>query len=339
MGNKRSRKFKKRVESYYESKYRRPYRMSLLNKKEERDFQLRVHDYIRRMADYLGIEIPDKDLPIIAIYDKKRGKENISNENVACYSLPLNYISIPQDEINSGDSLGEEIGHFLRDFTVPKNQRYPDEKSVQEFFGYLGRRVLQKVTNSNENLTFDEMGYYQDVASLKDNLNFYHSMAERWDKEASNLEKPRTKFKKFLDRLILGELDSPENRKTLIDSAKALAQGARKNRKGSLDHYRGYYLATKVDLDKLNLKEIYSLPQDEVTKRFFGKDKKYTLEGKLSLGLIISLSAFVLTTENTITGNAIAGEIIPLSKPLSFITLGIALICAGLLVYRRLYKD
>lgn len=92
----------------------------------------------------------------------------------------------------------------------------------------------------------------------------------------------------------------------------------------------------KIDLHP-GVKELldsYPLKTDQKKKKF-----QEGLEGKLSLGLIISLSTFTLTTENTITGNAIAGEIIPLSKPLSFITLGIALICAGLLVYRRLYKD
>lgn len=66
--------------------------------------------------------------------------------------------------------------------------------------------------------------------------------------------------------------------------------------------------------------------------------EKYTLEKKLSVGLILSLSAFILTSKSSLTGNAIAEKIITLPNQVPSIFLLIALICGGILVYKSLFK-
>lgn len=272
MGNPKSRVFTKRRNAHCR-------RLRYLYETTNAKFQSDSNQYTQKMVDYLGIELKDESFPGVKICEEQEGE--INRDDPPCYLHNLNCISLPKKEINSGDAWGEEIGHFLRAQTAPKSQQYEDEISVAEFFGYLGRRILKKITPPESNLIFEPIEKYTNLANLVTKIKTFQQTKKRHEQIALEMEKPQSRLRVLVSRLIWWMMDgSPESRQEWIDLNKAVAQEAKENKQSAINHYRGYYMATQIDLDKVNFQELYSLSQEEVTRRFFGKEKIYNLPEK-----------------------------------------------------------
>lgn len=197
--------------------------------KEEDAIRERIYGLIDRMSRRVGIEIPREEYPAIRIEDVPRSN----------YEAVYNEFTLRYDQLNSGTSIGEELGHFLR-IKLKKSGSKPtsklryylkhpfgneldrvpstDEKEdihSNEFFGYLGRRILQEVATEKDGLKFDKS----------------------------------TKSPKEVDR------------------------------QSRLEHLRPYRFAAAVDLTKISdYRTLFTLPDKEVRSRFFRSNPQYDLD-------------------------------------------------------------
>jgi hypothetical protein len=200
--------------------------------KEETAIRQRIYGLIDRMSKRVGIEIPRENYPAI-----------ITEKDALEYRNSLNELAIDPRYLNSGESLGEEIAHFIRNYTKtiagkkplsrlsyylrhPRGNeldRVPSQEQKQdvhadEFFGYLGRKILQEIATEEDNLKFGV----------------------------------RTK--------------APREQ----------------TRKDRLEHERPYKFASQLDLSKISdYNSLFTLPDKEVRSRFFRSDPQYNLSKPL----------------------------------------------------------
>ena len=139
--------------------------------KQEEAIKERIYGLIDRMSKRIGVNIPRKNYPAIRI-------EDVSRPN---YESIYNDLTLNHELLNSGTFIGEEIGHFLRVKIkelglkeplsklkyylkhpfgneldrVPSTYEKEDIHS-NEFFGYLGRRLLHEIATEKDNLKFEK---------------------------------------------------------------------------------------------------------------------------------------------------------------------------------------
>ena len=246
--------------------------------KEETAVRERIYGLIDRMSKRIGIEIPRKDYPSVRL-----------EEGAFEYIRNLNEFAIDPKYIHEGEPLGEELAHFIRDYTKTFEEKKPLSKlryylrhpfgneldripsreegkdiHSDEFFGHLGRRILKE------------------MATEKDNLRF-------------------------------GSKLSPPKEQTRADY---------------LHHARPYKFARQLDLNQISdYSTLFTLPDRVVRSRFFRSDPQYDLskpieEAKITrrtpqaerprleglvriIAPIFLLVAIILVSQKTITGNAI----------------------------------
>lgn len=141
--------------------------------KRKYDLQRKADGLIKRVATRFGIHLNPGDYVSVSC----------SKENQAYYSPELNHSQVRQEDRDDGDIIGEEIiGHPLRSILMQyaaqrqlsgeKNsfagklkailgKHYPekadfkdDDSDVSEFFGYIGRKMLEEVARPGDNLKF-----------------------------------------------------------------------------------------------------------------------------------------------------------------------------------------
>ena len=144
--------------------------------KKEKPLREKEHikDLISRMANEIGIHLSQEDLPKIT-----------HKGNQASYDPLDKTINIPLEYIESGLVLGEEITHFLRDYVQGEKRKKEQrinlktyllnslgfnprikptpptkrDRHSEEFFGYLGRRIMKNITTSKDKLQFKNTSY------------------------------------------------------------------------------------------------------------------------------------------------------------------------------------
>ena len=228
--------------------------------KEEVELEKRVHDLISRALRKTGIDVPKREYPRVVITPNKQ----------EFYESTFNEIGIPGPKINSGEAIGEEIGHFIREKArenvlnkpwslkdyfmnlVGKNPRrdYRDEVHTQEFFGQLGIKILKEISTPEDLLDFN--------------------MRKRTSKSevVSRLRKLRGDIRKYKD------VDNTETGEKI--------EQAESERKSLLEHARPYYYISRVDLSQINdFGKLFSLPDQEVRYRFFRDNPQYNLKKHL----------------------------------------------------------
>jgi len=166
-----------------------------MNKEKEEE---RIKKLILRTAENIGIKISELELPEITI----GGEEPF-------YDVLGNKAGIPESDIYSGRVIGEYVGHILRAIAnerrIREYQRInfssrllkylgfkpeitptkPEKRDIEvdEFFGYLGRKLLENVATSEDNLDFNQRTKYK----LKQQHSSY-KYAKSLDSNKINLE-------------------------------------------------------------------------------------------------------------------------------------------------------
>ena len=281
------------------------------NLKRDLETEKRLHDLMDRSFEYIGIKIPQNKYPQVYIGDLNRGGRYNSSKNQVYLNKEADY---------SGDTIGEEaIGHFVRDQLpdnklksflrrakrkVFKKSKYDfEDHYVGEFFGYLGRRILKEVATPKDRLTFDD-----DFSSNKVVVNSLR--ANKKEKEAL-LELPKEGL-------------SPKERKARIKKIRQLDE----ERIDDLTHYRPYHFASQVDINKLNLPNLYKMSNKEVRRRFFRENPIYdsNLEQKVELAttIVVLLNSIFFLSSN-FTGYVISNLSLKSSN-----IIGVVLFLAGI---------
>jgi len=206
-------------------------------------FEKRVYGLLDRMKKKIGVKIPKKEYPLIFISKKNTGSfYGEKNQD------PLIVISL--DNLHSGTVIGEEISHFIRDYLIGKKEDYKHHPS--EFFGYLGYKILQSIAKPRDELEFEDK-----LKTRKDEL-----------KRLRRVKRDLKDWRKYEK----GELKGPDITPEKIEKE---IKDILEYREERLTHWRAYDFASKVDLDKVELSELYSLPNKEVRKKFFRENPEY----------------------------------------------------------------
>lgn len=140
---------------------------------KEYEVQKRIDSLLERVTSEFEIQLNTRDYP----------STYLSKGNQVSYSPDLNYLHLREEDLDDGEVLGEDaIAHPLRKILRQyANQRklekekssflgkiktaigkhYPenadsekDDPEVSEFFGYIGRRMLEQVAKPEDNLKF-----------------------------------------------------------------------------------------------------------------------------------------------------------------------------------------
>jgi hypothetical protein len=187
-------------------------------------------------------------------YPKVRVVSSVGSQ----YNFKDNVLLIGKDKINSGDDIGEEIGHFLRHQIAPANEGAGDqrsfyERSTHEFFGFMGRRLL-KNSESGKDLQWKED---KDTIGTKgEALAQLGTIKEKMDKLSGFANGSKVDS---------GGVLTPKFANLQIKSLES-------ERDNILVHHRAYEAASRVPMEKIhNWKALFSMPDKEVRARFFGR--------------------------------------------------------------------
>lgn len=266
----------------------------------------RVYELLDRFTKAIGVNISRDKYPKIII--------DPLNKNRGSYKPSKKELYLGEETIKSVATLGSEFGHWLRNELNPINNKlvhnynqtlgrifgkisYFKHAQTEEFFDYLGRRILQEITKEKE----------------KNNAGYQYPHISR--KQIMNQLKENRKKRKELKQYPQEGLSRQEWEIRKKEYLKLYEE-----RDDIITHTRPYEFAANIDLDKINIAEIYAMSDKEVRKRFFRKYPKYDseaeawkqiknkpLESRLSaslgiLGLLISSFFFY----STFTGYSIS---------------------------------
>ena len=246
--------------------------------KEDVNIREKVYDLVKRMSKEIGFPLRQEYSPEIIFSDK------VSSRYIPYHGNMKGTIVVNYNELNSGDVLGEEIGHYIRDISRPKEKRpeygkgigsyfrkkinkpieykeIDSERHTDEFFGYLGRRILKKIARPNDYLEFRKDKGFPSKKEEMENLRKIREIR----KIPGTYTKDKTKY------------SEDEIKRSRFE--KNIAEGTRKN---ILYHHRPYEFASNIDLDEIkDFFKLFSLPDKEVRYRFFRNDPKYDLKKSL----------------------------------------------------------
>lgn len=275
--------------------------------KKDSEMQKRVDYFLKRIASEYRITLEPHDHP----------SAHISQGDKVSYAPELNYLHLREEDMDDAEVLGEEaIGHPLRRILrqyalqreLERNKKSfrgrlkatfgkyyseqadyeEDDSEVSEFFGYVGRKMLERIAKPEDDL----------------------------------------KFKKKRKPIPVLEKHKPY-------------------------HQTGYKFAQQIDLDKItDFQEFFSLPSEEIKKRFFTfnpqydlskpaveakelpKSKEKALENILKLIFIPLIIVSVFLAARTITG-MVVGINSPTGNFISILTLIILVTVYSLIKLRK----
>ena len=301
-----------------------------------------THLTIQRIGYMTDIEIPKEDLPKVttvagegSVYRKGEG------------------IQIDVLGNDSMSSIGEEASHFVREYIIKKRGLPTDKRATEEFFGYLGTKAIaekdkrkpKEPLSRKEALRISKL-QRTDERHYQKMINLYESMTSSLNETKEIMEQRleqetnQSKRNQILDEILeITKTKMEKNsKKHEADMAK---MKSRHKRETYLSHARGYNFAAEMDLGKTDLAEAYHLPDSEVRKRFFRKDKRYSatqdkptvrrgLEKVVGI-LFVSISLFLLGS-GVITGNVVGSSSI--KNPLIILLIILGVITISLNIHR-----
>ncbi len=142
-----------------------------------------------------------------------------------------------------GPALSEEVSHYIRNEMRPKEYdsagNLKQELLTDEFFGFLGRRIVFDSLSPQEKSNFFPKGVHQE----------------------NHLPLDKTKALEHIKRYKTNPLN----------------ERLKGNRDLITTHSRGYNFASRVDLSRIsNWQKLFSLPDKEVRMRFFTPNPDYS---------------------------------------------------------------
>lgn len=230
---------------------------------EKAEIQKESHAYFADInalfRKHSGINVSDDSLPKITI-------SNSNEDRGVCYvrnddeGNPLNIIELRYaDQLLNGNYIGEEIGHFYRAKLCPTSE----EVITDEFFGWIGRRLLY--TNT---LRKNETSFLFPRGAPSVRLSMFGVRKTIVQHLRDIRRKVRTLGKSYHSL----SPDDPRSEQIMENGNKLL-----KEREGILEHYRGYDYADKVDLNRIAYwQKLFSMPDAEVRRRFFTDKPDYS---------------------------------------------------------------
>lgn len=266
-----------------------------LRTQEELELEGGFYKLFDKWQKQLHCSIPREQYPLIEIIPKGKTAVGGSYYDPATNTLKIYEPDMERKGLGLGAIIGEEGGHFFRKqlkrtslLTRILYKEPPLEKTTEEFFGFLGRRLLYDYAKAQGKETkFFESG---------DPVKSYPSRKE-----------------------VVGTLK--KIRKRLQNEETPLAERTRleNDRRSILEHHRGYQFAMQVDMTKIdNWEKLFTLSDKEVRRRFFRPDPDYSglqLEKK-EQPYKRSLEHYVGSVGGIIMGSIILlGIMIPLTTP------------------------
>lgn len=229
------------------------------NASEESETKQEVKEFVGDVNKLFGkkysLSVPEDNLPNIVVAPVDSPAYVEKNED----GSSANVIEIKRaTDVLDGEVMGEEMSHFYRAQFRPDHS----EALTDEFFGFLGRRMLYEATaNESGESDFFNRG--------KPNIarEFLGTKGMVVDKLKAQKEALRNLTSEHAET-------TDETRKQQI-----IEQGAPivEYREDILQHYRGYEFASKVDLNRINnWQELYSMPDRDVRMRFFTPNPDYS---------------------------------------------------------------
>lgn len=123
-----------------------------------------IYKLINKFSDKTNITIDADDLPKIIFVPNTRTPWGVRRTQVPT-SAGMRCITISEDLMDNKDAVAEEIGHFIRQLLRPEEKH---SKNVEEFFGFLGRRILYPSIDRIAPFTSDEeYNKYTDAVKVK----------------------------------------------------------------------------------------------------------------------------------------------------------------------------
>ncbi len=223
----------------------------ILTAQERENFKRFVNGTNNLFGKKYGLSVPEENLPLVIKGTRPTfndgGVNIMSGEKVSVIKVE------DVDQLSEGKNLGEEMSHFYRSHFRPNHK----EMITDEFFGWLGRRLLFEATQKKDGTSdFFPDGEPQIDASTK------RKVIERTKETKRKL---RNITKKFIERELTVK-EVTDERKPLVES-----------RERDTHHFRGYEFASKIDLSKIkNWQKLYSMPDQEVRKRFLTPNPDYS---------------------------------------------------------------
>ena len=223
----------------------------VLPPKEIELFRRVVGDTNRLFGKKFGIFVPEADLPTVV----KGSRPVFENYENVFTGKGKNFIKVKDiNQLLEGWILGEEMCHFYRHKFRPDSPDTPSESLTDEFFGWLGRRLLFEATKKDD-------GTSDFFPEDEPKINA--------DTKRKTLKRIKGASEEIRDLIDKGELTLEE----IMERSQPLHQA----REDDLRHFRGYEFASKLDLYKItDWKKLFSLPDREVRKRFFTPTPDYS---------------------------------------------------------------
>lgn len=211
-----------------------------------------------KMLPLVGIK--KEEAPPLVFSDGERANLNVEN------STPE--INVGRDEFvrDIADTLGEEVGHFMRWNKTDKIETGGEENLTDEFFGFVGRRLFFNQLTPQER----ESLFPDGDPSLR---STYEGKTKR---QILDEIKPKGQLKRKLDKEFKAA-EQQGNSERMEQIANEAREGGVGDWYKTLSHYRGYEFAEKLDMGKItDWTKLFSMTDAEVRHRFFTSNPDYS---------------------------------------------------------------
>ncbi|MFA5992420.1 MAG: hypothetical protein WC796_01795 [Candidatus Pacearchaeota archaeon] len=233
-----------------------------------------VYAIIRLVSDAYGIKIPKKDMPRVEVVNQ--------GSILTAYNPYKNLIRLGSNHVDDGGAYAAEAGHFLRYYAagrIGKPNEGLEEKKVDEFFDMATQIVSLELVKQTPLIRLFKRKKTFGVGARDVADRIRKSRQEYNQSVAENNETDQSRRLIFPNEISL--------RKRMLDMDKT---------------YVGYAYAQQYSPGELlEVKDLYSLPDEEVKKRFFKYHRKGRgLEGRVLgfIGIASLLAGFFLLVFN-----------------------------------------
>lgn len=180
-------------------------------------------------------------------------------------------IDITDTRLGLGEHLGEELMHAIRHKT--RKGWHKENKKVAEFFGFIGRRIVEKMSNSNP--LWNNRIFKSSPGTSFANMGNKRTLAE----VVRKIRKTEDKFNHEIERATpLAQDDSQMELDKMLSRILAESNTSRLQslRRSLIAHYRGYEWAVKFDIDKVsNWEKLLKMTDRQIIRNFFRLDADY----------------------------------------------------------------
>ncbi len=250
-----------------------------------------IHHIFDRTVDIMArqFSIPRGRFPKLVINKGKGARYEIKSNKV--------YYGASNGDAETAILLGEEVAHFVRAHKRGISGKEFEEGSehADEFLGFLGSRIVYHDLSYKERKFLFPLGEPSIDKVFPKGRGPYLKYFEGWGKTLSPFNKAYLESQRRRDRATMHKIEEVVKNLGIPKMAEV--------RNNFLTHYRPYYYASQVDLDRIgDYSQLFSLPEREIRHRFFRADPKYrvkgTIERKLEKAvdtmLLVLLPVFIL---------------------------------------------